>query len=787
MTGNPLSPMNSNPNPGMGPTPPPGRFRPIDPMRVIRQHMVLLIVTAIIGVGIGSGLFLFLQKTSPRYVSHAQFEVHGTLPGANDGLPDEMDAARSEQLARYMQNQINRLKSEEILRKAIERPGLRGTRFFQSMGSDARKAHQALREELLVVRPIRGTSLIELRVTAGHREDPRPILDDIMSVYLDQLQIRTNQEIQGLRVVFRRKRDRALEDISRLEEQIAEFTLGEGIVTTTGGGLRDDVDIEYENYARLVSMLMIEVEAAKASYASLESQLQDSGSAPSLVDAATIEQHPDVAERDRQLRRLEEELTLLRGRFPENHRAVQNVVREQDSLRAVRDKAYREIAAEMSDGRLSGASQQIEALEGRLAQAQTALRNVEARKLDMNNRLTRLDQLQEALARAKEDMRMAEDRLDEFAIIETRPDAVPVKLQAPPTEPRQVFPKVTVVVPGVTMALLGFVTALVFLKELLDQRLKSPSDVNTLTTTELLGVLPHAKEDPSGKFVMNNVVERHPGGLLAESFRQVRTSILSRMDRRGYKTLVLVGAQPDCGTSTVLHNLATSLAQNDRKVLIIDANFRRPKQDQLMGVNQQAGLTEVLAGKAQVDQVISYGKDLLLDLLPAGNDRQAPPELIESSTFRSMLSQLESEYDMILIDTTPALLTSEAQLLAKYVDAIAVVIRAKRDHRGMVGRMLRQLDGHRADVIGAILNGVVSSAGGYFRRSYQDYYKYHVSETPKPSKKKSSDRASRDALHTNGSSNGSAHNGLHDRSSGDLVGFGDEAGISNSDEDDKLS
>jgi Mrp family chromosome partitioning ATPase len=114
--------------------------------------------------------------------------------------------------------------------------------------------------------------------------------------------------------------------------------------------------------------------------------------------------------------------------------------------------------------------------------------------------------------------------------------------------------------------------------------------------------------------------------------------------------------------------------------------------------------------------------------MPTGQAASSPPELLEGPGFRSFLGEMEAEYDFVIIDTAPALLTSDSQLLAKHVDAIVVVVRAGVDKRGMVSRMLSRLDGQRADVLGVILNGVKTSAGGYFRKSYEAFYNYRDDE-----------------------------------------------------------
>ena len=281
---------------------------------------------------------------------------------------------------------------------------------------------------------------------------------------------------------------------------------------------------------------------------------------------------------------------------------------------------------------------------------------------------------------------------------------------------------------------------------MLDQKVRSPQDLKLIPDAQLLGLVPHAKEDPSSGGTAERAVERAPTGLLAESYRQIRTALLSKMDRRGYKTLVITSAQPTSGTSTVVQNLGMSLAANGRSVLIIDANFRRPGQHKLLAVDNHRGLVDILKEQADLTDVIIDHPDVSLSLLPTGKSADAPPELLEGTVFRGTLSQLESQYDLILIDAPPALLTSDSQLLSKHVDAIAVVIKAGTDKRGMLNRVLTQLDGQRADLLGIVLSGVQASVGGYFRKSYEDFYRYReAAADSKPAKTKAKSKDSRKA------------------------------------------
>src|SRR5690606_11648374 len=193
------------------------------------------------------------------------------------------------------------------------------------------------------------------------------------------------------------------------------------------------------------------------------------------------------------------------------------------------------------------------------------------------------------------------------------------------------------------------VAGLVFLKELLDQRVKSPQDVRLLPNTELLGVVPAAEEDPGHESEFERAVRNDPYGLLAESFRQLRTALLSRMDRRGYKTLMFVGTQGDSGVTAIISNMAASMAHNGRRVLVIDANFRRPSQHTAFGTQLKPGLFEVLKREASFEEAVAHVDGLSVDVLAAGDARLAPPEILEGAACRGLLGDLETQYDLILI------------------------------------------------------------------------------------------------------------------------------------------
>ncbi len=722
MSANPLSPIPPlGPTTGMTQAPASGRFKPIDPLRVLRQNIRILIVAAVVGLLLGGGLWFALRKFAPQYTSIAQLRVSAGLQSA-EAIGTVESIGHLDIMNAQMQNEVMSIKSQGVLQEAIVRPAVQDTKWFAQFDGDLRMARETLEQDNLSVSPVTGTTLIQLSVQTRHADDAPVILDAIMTVYLQKLQSDSSRESEGTRRAFLQEQQRADDMVRQLEAQIREYTSVEELETSNISTSAEA--IRYAELAQAETQLEMGVENAKISAENLAKSAAEGNYEPTADDLLTMESMPvilGIKQRIKQFRELERTFAAELG---ENHRITRQYQSQIEAAELEKKLEMEQLFQKLQRQKLDQAQQALTGLEGSLAQLRIKLAEAKRQMTDLTDKVTRYKQLTDNLEIAQAKFREADAKLAEIRVLKERPEANRVRLQAGATIPRMTFPKMTVIVPGVTFFVLLLTTGVVFLRELLDQRVSSPSDVKLLEDAELLGVLPDVNEDPSGKGVIERIVQKDPSGLLAETFRQVRTAILAKMDRRGYKTLLLVGAQKSVGTSSLTHNLATSLAFNGRKVLIIDANFRRPAQHKLARLGGEHGLSEVLDGTADVDETIEKSEDLSLWVLAAGNGHEIHPEVFEGQKFRRMLSELETRFDIILIDAPPALLASDSQMLAKHVDAIALVLRAGQDKRGMIGRMIRQLDGHRADLLGVILNGVRSSVGGYFRKNYRDYYQY---------------------------------------------------------------
>ncbi len=743
--------MSTNPMPTSalpGPASSSSRFKPIDPVRVLRQHLKLFFIVGTVGLFLGVGLWFGLREYMPRYASSAQLRVSEGLVDPDQVQLGGVSKANVAAMEAFIQSEVYKIQSEGILSKALNDPSVRNSTWFKQYEKknqpgqyDFNKAREDLIEDHLRVNMIRNTQLINLSVNTPIEEDCQKIAASIVNVYLGRVKDDTDSQVTSRKTSLLTQREKVKQTITGLTTRIEEFTREHDLT---------DLDARLEETAMDSQARIIKRNEKLDELKGLEKQYEASlakqaaGGAPDANAMAGASQNEAIMVRNERLRSLREQREVSLYEYLPEHRIIKSIDRQIAAIEAERDRELERIIREQEQAMLSGLKQAVDSLNEQITEYDDEIELLQKKLVDLNVHQTQLRNHQAELEEAKAQRKDIEGQLADVRLVEILPEARPVRLQSSATLAELVFPQIKVVVPGTVFFLLAITGGLVFMRELMDQSIKSPADIKLLKETEMLGILPHADEDPSGPSAVERVVEKYPAGLLAEAYRQVRTSILSKMDRRGYKTLLIASAQPDAGTSSVTHNLATSLAFNGRKVVIVDANFRRPTQHSYVDADNDRGLVDILLYNADLDDMLIANQDPDMSVLPTGRAADTQPEVLECTKFRQVIAELETRFDIVLIDAPPALLSSECQLLTKQVDAVAAVVRAGSDKRGMIDRMSGQFAGQRADMLGIILNGVQSSVGGYFRASFRDFYRYRENGTNGNGNGQSARRSRRD-------------------------------------------
>ena len=738
MSENPLAPRSNREN---GSTPiaaaRPIETKQIDAMRVLRQFWWLLMLSAFIGLCVGVGLHFLFLKTMPSYSTTAYMLVDSPLGDAFGSSQEAgvIDKGALEEIEAYMENQIIHLRSVDLLQNAIEHPKIKTTGWYSSFDTPSGR----LKAMLSKLRPLRmrNSTIIAVEFTGPNVEDPPLILDTVIDLFLSRYQRGLESEGGRLRSMMDEQRRGREAKIDNLRTEMVQYREEHDLETLEGE--KTGFAVQHNEISEALAKKKIDLESMRRYYGKLLKDQQENRIVPSPQDLARARSTPSVQEREQRLSSLREGREMMSKRFGPKHRSVmqmedQMLVTEQEMQREIDSTLRRmqSVQAEVASDSIEVQVQEIDGLEEKLAEVHNQM-------MDLISKIDQYRVMEEELER--ENLRLTDihEFLDQEAIKRRRPDVNLMSVIQRATDAELAFPNLPLLGGGMMMIFLGGATGLIFLREKMDQRIKTPADVKTLPSVELLGVLPEADEDPSGPSQVEGIVVTDPSGLMAESFRQVRSSLISRMDRGGYKTLLACGAQAQCGVSALVDNIALSMALNGRKILVLDTNFRRPAQHELFGCAVAPGLVELLNGEAQLDDVVFRRENPQLDVIPAGAQEHGSPELLEGPPMRNLLIELEKRYDFVLIDGSPASIASDSMLVAKHVDAMILIVRAMSDKRGLVTRMLLSMQDQRCDLLGVILNGVRSSLGGYFRKNYREFYRYRQTQGRKKKRRKATE------------------------------------------------
>ncbi len=708
--------------PGANPQPSgPARFTPVDPIRIVKQYKWLLVAAAVVGVGLGFAAYKLLARYAPVYRAAAALYVQA--PMTNPYSPANGDAQQAgNALEMYKLTQARMIGSERVMRNAVNQLANEGRPWFNQFDGDKDEAYEALAEAIVVL-PIRDTQLIEVAGKARQKQNAADLANAVTDQYLDLVTDESRDRRGEVEALFNRRKGRLEDDISVLQRQLTDI-MDQTQLSATEQNF-SEVDQRYRDLIARQQELAASLASAQEEYKRLTEQAMDESVEFTATELAEVEANAIMRQINARILGLREERRVALERFGREHRSVQDLTHRIEAAELEKQSERQRLLEQLQESRLSSAENAVASLQGMLAELEGRLAGVREQRRELNHKLATYRNIETNLDNKRTALLRLDETLSTMDIIREHPDAPRVRRQnvaQPPNE--MASPRIKIVVPGVTFLVVALVGGLVFLREMMDSRIKSPACAKLLPACDLLGTVPHASEDPSGSGHIDLAVAREPNGLIAESFRQIRIAVAGRLQRQRYRTLMVVGCQPGGGNSAVVANLASSFAYNGRRVLIVDANFRRPDQHRLFGLPTGPGLGDVLAGQALADDAPQATEIQNLDVLTIGDARDHILERLESDAFMQMLRQLEEQYELILLDSPPLSVVGDSRVLANRMDAVLLTVRALQEKRGIVSRLINQLGDARAELIGIVINGVRTSAGGYFRRNYEAFYEY---------------------------------------------------------------
>lgn len=209
---------------------------------------------------------------------------------------------------------------------------------------------------------------------------------------------------------------------------------------------------------------------------------------------------------------------------------------------------------------------------------------------------------------------------------------------------------------------------------------------------------------------------------ISESYRSLRTNIDFSSVDQVTQVIMATSAGPEEGKSTVVGNLAVTYAQDNRNVLLIDADMRKPTVHRTFQLSNKSGLSSVLSRQSTLDEAIQKTEVPNLSVMTAGAIPPNPAEMLNSNSMSQVMSELRKQFDVILIDTPPVLAVTDAQLLASLSDGVLMVINTGKVKKEVALKAKETLERVNARMLGVVLNNVKRKAG-------EEYYYYYYASS----------------------------------------------------------
>lgn len=318
---------------------------------------------------------------------------------------------------------------------------------------------------------------------------------------------------------------------------------------------------------------------------------------------------------------------------------------------------------------------------------------------------------------------------------------------------------------GIIGIIIGIILA--FLYETFDTSIGAIEEIEEFTSTRVLGTIPAISQkemrgldkkflrkddqsDTSMSRKLSLITHFKPNSVAPECYRAVRTNIQFATIEGQHKVIGLTSAIADEGKSTTLVNLAIALAQSNNKVLLVEADLRKPGIARVFGIDQSPGLTDIILGSYEWRDIVQGITDLMLgemdiddvvmtpgldnlQIIPCGTMHSNPAELLSSDELESFIADAKKEYDVVLIDLPPLLAAADASIVSAKIDTIILVYLAGKTARGALKRAIDQIQTARVEVLGIIINGLKADMS----LDYNDFHfnQYYESNGSQPRKR----------------------------------------------------
>ncbi len=682
----------------------------VNVLAVAWQSRWLILLFTLLG---GVAAWAYLQQATPRYTSLSRIFVEQKLPSVLAG--ESLGAFSTKHL--YTQAQL--ICSPSVLNAAIEAPENVGIETFRNTDNPL----ALLREEIEVVVGERD-DIINISIELENPTDAAQIVNSVVDAYITKYAEERRSDVVDVVNILRSEKQRSDQDLEERRQALDEFRRDHvTLAVQSKEGREGNVVTElFAALSRELNATQIELLEAKTRYARAQKMLENPDQIPFLMELArTAQAGSRSGDLDGQIQMMEQNLIAQQAKWGPGYPAVRLL---EESLAKLRERRAEQQQATLN-AYVDGLRQNYELLAQRRDELQKAYDKQFALATEVSQQAAKLADLQEAYEQTSEYCDTLNKQIREVNLSENV-GAMNVSILEVATPGIQTFPgrRKTLSLGLAFGSMLGF--GLAWLRSMLDQRLKSIEEIASVMQLPVIGAVPlmaGSRGREGDRSVGGRLVALQPRSTAAEAIRTLRTALYFGIGGES-KTFVVTSPAPGDGKSTVASNLAIAMAQANQRVLLIDADMRKPTQHETFGMTPTTGFSDVLTGAVPAIEAVVSGVAPNLDLLPCGPIPPNPVELLNNGMFSEVLEQLLRQYDQIVIDSPPVMPVADSRMISAMVDCSLLVLRAERSTRRISVGARDELLRVRTQQLGVVVNAAPihrSNFGGYSGYGYGSY------------------------------------------------------------------
>lgn len=694
------------PSPRVGPAA--GRSAGI--LQILWRRKWILVCCAIVAVGAG---IVYLSQATKIYRAETQIYIQ------QQASITAHDQSGGLNFMNYLQTQCDVIRSTAVVQEALKFPEMNRAKSLESAESPTAVVKMAV---LATVG--QKSDIITITAESPYPEDAAIFANGVRDAYIDYEQKMHRSTAAEIVTALEKEKQREDAEWNSISAQIVEFKRTNGQISFEG----DRGNIVVQKLGELSTLLtqaqgealqtrvMADSADAFASNPAKLQQLMNTSGMRGLEGGSTFRN---------QIETMEIQLNNLQSNYGPDYPPVKTLQRQIEHLRAQAEDADKQAA----DAYLATLHQQASAAARRRDELQHAFDDQYQKALDLNAKAAQYTQLSMALSRTEKVLDFLDTRIKEFQLTANNDEPNNISTLETAKAPSLDMPakplRLQVLAVSLAIGLMAGLGAAMLL-DWMDHRIRSAAEVESLLGLPILGAVPHmlGKRSPVER---GQEIHLYPKSEVAESYRTIRTGIRFGITDASSKTLLVTSPSPGDGKTTVASNLAIAIAQTGKRVLLVDADCRRPMVQRIYGLKEEIGLSSVLIGESEVAASIQRSSIDNLDVLPCGPLPPNPAEMLNSEAFTNLLRELSGQYDQIVVDSPPVAPVTDARILAAACDATVLVIRAEKTSRRVAEHARDALASVGAVLLGVVVNDAPrsrSEASSYGHYSYSYGYGY---------------------------------------------------------------